>query len=278
MKTSELLKKHNFKFKKRFGQNFITDVNLLHKIVDAGDISKDDIVLEIGPGAGTLTKALAAKAKAVVAMEIDRTLIPILEEQFGDYQNIKIVNEDALQVNFDDVVKKYYPEADEYKIISNLPYYITTPLLFNALENSKMLSTMIIMVQKEVGERLQAKPGTKDYGVLTIMANYYAEVTYLFTVSKKLFSPEPEVDSAIVKFQRHDESPYFIADELFFKKLVKTAFSQRRKTFLNAIKTLDLDKEKVILLLKEAGYGEKVRGEDLSLDFFAKLSNEFSEK
>ncbi len=275
MKTSDLLKKHNFKFKKRFGQNFITDLNLLEKISEAGEISQDDIILEIGPGAGTLTKILAEKAKHVIAMEIDRTLIPILEEQFNDVQNITLINGDALILDFDEIIKDEFPEAKEYKIIANLPYYITTPLLFKALENSRLLSQMVVMVQKEVGERLQGKPSTKDYGALTLMANYYAQVQYMFTVSKKIFSPEPEVDSAIVKFTKRDESPLNQEEEIFFKKLVKASFSQRRKTFLNSIKTLDLDKEEVISFLKDSGYSEKVRGEELPLEIYLEMSKIF---
>ncbi len=278
MKTSDLLKKHNFKFKKRFGQNFITDVNLLERIADAGDISKKDIVLEIGPGAGTLTKVLAEKAGLVIALEIDKTLIPILEEQFKDFPNIRVVNEDALKVNFDDVVKNFAPEASKYKMIANLPYYITTPLLFNALEKADLLSQIVVMVQKEVGERLQASPSTKDYGALTLMANYYAKVEYMFTVSKKLFSPEPEVDSAIVKFTKYEKRQLSIKEEEMFKKIVKASFTQRRKTFLNSIKSLDLEKEKVISFLMESGYGEKVRGEELPLKIYMELGKIFAEK
>lgn len=278
MKTNDLLRKHNFKFKKRFGQNFITDLNLLEKIADAGQVQDSDIILEIGPGAGTLTRVLADKAKHVIAMEIDFTLIPILEEQFKDYQNITVVNEDALKVNYDDVVKNYFPDAKEYKIIANLPYYITTPLLFKALESSKLLSQMVVMVQKEVGERLQGKPATKDYGALTLMANYYADVQYMFTVSKKIFSPEPAVDSAIVRFIKHDKSSLSQKEEEFFKKLVRASFSQRRKTFLNSIKTLELDKEEVISYLSEAGYGAKVRGEELPLEIYLEMGKIFAEK
>lgn len=277
MKTSDLLRKHNFKFKKRFGQNFITDTNLLERIAEAGEISDKDIVLEIGPGAGTLTKVLAARAKQVIAVEIDNTLIPILKEQFASYKNITLVNEDALKVSFDDLVFKHFPEAKEYKIVANLPYYITTPLLFNALENSQHLTEMVVMVQKEVGERLQGSPGTKDYGALTLMANYYSKVEYMFTVSKKLFSPEPEVDSAIVKFKKHDQRPLKENEEELFRKLVKATFSQRRKTFLNSIKNLDLPKEDVISLLIQSGYGEKVRGEELPIEIFLKLAKDFSE-
>ena len=277
MKTSDLLRKHNFKFKKRFGQNFITDTNLLERIAEAGEISEKDIVLEIGPGAGTLTKVLAARAKQVIAVEIDNTLIPILKEQFASYKNITLVNEDALKVSFDDLVFKHFPEAKEYKIVANLPYYITTPLLFNALENSQHLTEMVVMVQKEVGERLQGSPGTKDYGALTLMANYYSKVEYMFTVSKKLFSPEPEVDSAIVKFKKHDQRPLKEKEEELFRKLVKATFSQRRKTFLNSIKNLDLPKEDVISLLIQSGYGEKVRGEELPIEIFLKLAKDFSE-
>lgn len=275
MKTSDLLKKHNFKFKKRFGQNFITDLNLLEKISEAGEVSQDDIILEIGPGAGTLTKILAEKAKHVIAMEIDRTLIPILEEQFNGIQNITLINGDALILDFDEIIKNSFPEAKKYKIIANLPYYITTPLLFKALENSSLLSQMVVMVQKEVGERLQGKPSTKDYGALTLMANYYAQVQYMFTVSKKIFSPEPEVDSAIVKFTKRDESPLNQEEEVFFKKLVRASFSQRRKTFLNSIKSLELDKEEVISFLKDSGYSEKVRGEELPLEIFLAMSRIF---
>lgn len=278
MKTSDLLNKHNFKFKKRFGQNFITDLNLLEKISLAGEVTKEDIVLEIGPGAGTLTKMLAQKAKHVIAMEIDRTLIPILEEQFKDISNITLINEDALKVDFDAIIRNDFPQAEEYKIIANLPYYITTPLLFKALENSKALSQMVVMVQKEVGERLQGKPKTKDYGALTLMANYYAHVEYMFTVSKKIFSPEPEVDSAIVKFTKRDKSPLNAEEEEFFKRLVRASFSQRRKTFLNSIKVLELDKEEVIAFLKKSGFGEKVRGEELPLEIYLEMGRVFSKK
>ncbi len=278
MKTSELLKKHNFTFKKRFGQNFITDMNLLERIADAAMLGEDDVVLEIGPGAGTLTKVLAKRAGKVLAIEIDRTLIPILEEQLSEYPNVTVVNEDALKADFDQILREHYPEAKRYVMVANLPYYITTPLLFHALENSQSLSKIIVMVQKEVGQRLQASPGTKDYGALTVTAGYQADISYLFTVSKKMFSPEPDVDSAIIMFERHDERPYFAKDEALFKKIVRAAFSQRRKTFLNAIKSLDLDMEVVKKALDEAGYGVKARGEELSIAFFVQLSDLLSEK
>lgn len=273
MKTSELLKKHNFRFKKKFGQNFITDNNLLERIVNLGEVGQDDIVLEIGPGAGTLSKKIAEKAKHLIVVEIDTTLIPILEETFKDVDNITIVNEDALKVNYDELVEKFFPDANEYKIIANLPYYITSPLIFNALENTKKLRQLVVMVQKEVADRLQAEPKTKAYGGLTIMASYYSKVTYGFTVSRKLFSPEPDVDSAIVKFEIYEESPYKTENFNLFREIVKAVFMKRRKTFLNSIKNLNLDKEKVIQILEESGFNEKTRGEELPIGFYSNLVN-----
>ena len=278
MKTSDLLKKHNFHFKKRFGQNFITDTNLLEKIADGAQVGSEDYVLEIGPGAGTLTRVLAARARGVLALEIDRDLIPILSEQLAEYPNALVVQADALEVDFDQVVQEHFPEARSYKIVANLPYYITTPLIFAALEKGQNLSRMVVMVQKEVAERLQAKPGTKEYGALTVMASLHARVEYLFTVSKKLFTPEPDVDSAIVSFERYENSPYSLKDPDFFRNLVKHVFMQRRKTFMTSIKSLDLPREEVLEFLRQGGHSEQVRGEALPLEFLVALANRFAKK
>ncbi len=275
IKTSDLLRKHNFKFKKRYGQNFISDKNLLEKIVEKADLTKDDLVIEIGPGAGTLTKLLAEKAGQVLALEIDKTLMTILEEQLKAYDNVKLINEDALKLDYDQLVQEHFPSYKTYKIVANLPYYITSPLIFKGLEEAQGLSKMVVMVQKEVAERLKASPGGKDYGALTLMANYYAQVSYEFTVSRKLFTPQPDVDSAIVSFLKHDHSLLEIGEEEIYKKLVKAAFSQRRKTFINAIKNLDLPKEQVLEILTGEGFSEKVRAEELPMEIYFKISKTF---
>lgn len=275
IKTSDLLRKHNFKFKKRYGQNFISDKNLLEKIVEKADLTKDDLVIEIGPGAGTLTKLLAEKAGQVLALEIDRTLIAILEEQLRAYDNVKLLNADALKLDYDQLAGEHFPSYKSYKIVANLPYYITSPLIFKGLEEAKNLSKMVVMVQKEVAERIKASPGGKDYGALTLMANYYAQVNYEFTVSRKLFTPQPDVDSAIVSFLKHDYSLLEEKEEEFFKKLVKAAFSQRRKTFFNAIKSLDLPKEELLEILMAEGFSDKVRAEELPIEIYFKISKTF---
>lgn len=274
-KTGDLLRKHNFKFKKRFGQNFISDVNLLEKIAQKADLTKDDLVLEIGPGAGNLTKVLADQAGHVLALEIDRTLMAVLEEQLKGYDNVTLLNLDALKEDFDQIVGQHFPAYKSYKIVANLPYYITSPLIFKGLEDAQALTKMVVMVQKEVAQRLQADPGGKDYGALTLMANYYAQVTYEFTVARGLFTPQPDVDSAIVSFVKHDQRPLEGKEEEFFKKLVKAAFSQRRKTLFNAIKTLDLPRDQVLEILVAHGFDEKVRAERLPLEVFLKISKTF---
>ena len=207
MNLRDTLQKHNFKFKKKFGQNFITDGNLLQKIVDAGDVGPDDVIIEVGPGAATLTKALAQRAKAVIAIEIDNDLIPIIEETMEGFDNFYLVQGDALELNLDNLIVEKLGAPHRCKVVANLPYYITTPLVMHFLEQGFSIDRIVIMVQKEVAERFAAKPGKKDYGAITVSLNYYGAVRNAFTVPRQMFTPQPDVDSAVVDIQPWTEKP-----------------------------------------------------------------------
>lgn len=273
MSLKDVLEKHNFKFKKKYGQNFITDPGILNKVVSTGDISPEDIVVEIGPGAGTLTKAIAARAGQVIAIEIDKELLPILQENLAECGNIKIIEGDALKIDLDKLVEEITGQRKPYKIVANLPYYITSPLVMHFLENKFNIQRIIIMVQKEVAERFTAQPGTKDYGALTVSINLYSKPKIAFFVSRNVFTPRPDVDSAVVDLVIREEPPYKINNIDILKRLVKAAFNQRRKTLTNALKALNTEKDQIVQILKDADIDPKRRGETLTLEEFVRIAN-----
>ena len=276
MNLKDTLQKHNFKFKKKFGQNFITDGNLLQKIVDAGAVGPDDVIIEVGPGAATLPTALAKQAKAVIAIEIDTELLPIIEEAMEGFDNFYLVQGDALQIDIDKLVEEKLGTPHRCKVIANLPYYITTPLVMHFLEQGFSIDRIVIMVQKEVAERFIALPGKKEYGAITVSLHYYGSVRNAFVVPRQMFIPQPDVDSAVVDIQPWQEKPLIADDEVFFHRLVKAAFGQRRKTLNNALKTLKLDGELLQSALAQCGIDGTRRGETLSVEEFVALSNTIS--
>ena len=278
MNLRDTLQKHNFKFKKKFGQNFITDSNLLQKIVDAGDVSPDDVVIEVGPGAATLTKALAQRAKAVIAIEIDRDLVPVIEETMAGFDNFYLVQGDALQLDLDAVIQEKLGAPHRCKVIANLPYYITTPLVMYFLEQGFSIDRIVIMVQKEVAERFTAQPGKKEYGAITVSLHYYGNVRYAFTVPRHMFIPQPDVDSAVVDIQPWTQKPLRADNEQLFHQVVKAAFGQRRKTLNNALKTLNLDSALMQQALQEMEIDGTRRGETLSVDEFVAFSNAIAQR
>ena len=230
-KTFEILKKHGFTFKKSLGQNFLIDSNILNRIVDGAGVDKTVGVIEIGPGIGSLTEALAKKAKKVISFEIDGRLLPILAETLADYNNVEIINNDILKVDVDNIIAEKMSDCDKIMVVANLPYYIPTPILTYLIENTEKIDGYVVMMQREVANRLNAKVGTKDYNSLTILLNYYTDVEYLFTVPKKVFVPAPNVESAVVKIMTKEKKEFEV-DQKFFK-FVRSCFVQRRKTLLN---------------------------------------------
>lgn len=278
MNLKDTLRKHNFKFKKKFGQNFITDGNLLQKIVDAGEVGPDDVVIEVGPGAATLTKALAQRAKAVIAIEIDTDLVPVIEETMAEFDNFYLVQGDALQMNLDDVIREKLGEPHRCKVVANLPYYITTPLVMYFLEQGFSIDRIVIMVQKEVAERFAAQPGKKEYGAITVSLNYYGNVRNAFIVPRHMFIPQPDVDSAVVDIQPWVQKPLQADNEELFHRLVKAAFGQRRKTLNNALKTLNMDAALLQEALAQVSINGTRRGETLSVAEFVALSNAIGER
>ena len=278
MNLKDTLQKHNFKFKKKFGQNFITDSNLLQKIVDAGDVGPDDVVIEVGPGAATLTKALAQRAKAVIAIEIDRDLVPVIEETMTGFDNFYLVQGNALQIDLDAIIQEKLGAPHRCKVIANLPYYITTPLVMYFLEQGFSIDRIVIMVQKEVAERFTAQPGKKEYGAITVSLHYYGNVRYAFTVPRHMFIPQPDVDSAVVDIQPWTQKPLQADNEQLFHQVVKAAFGQRRKTLNNALKTLNMDNTLMQQALQEVEIDGTRRGETLSVDEFVAFSNAIAQR
>lgn len=265
------LKAHQFRFKKKFGQNFITDPTLLGKIARVAPLDEETVVLEIGAGAGTLTCALADLSKAVIAIEVDKALLPILEEVTVG-RPVTLVEGDALKFDLDQLVYEK-TGAKSYKIIANLPYYITTPLIMKVLEEAPHASEIVIMVQKEVAERLKAKSGSRTYGAISVMAQYQSEVKEAFFVSRKAFMPSPEVDSAVLHLKRHETKPYQAKDDKVFRKVVKASFGQRRKILRNALRTLGLADEILEVGFEKAGISPLARGESLSVEDFVRLAD-----
>lgn len=274
-KTKEIIQKYQFTFQKKFGQNFLIDGNILGKIVEAAQITETDCVLEIGPGIGTMTQYLAERAKSVVVVEIDKNLIPILQETLSAYQNVKIINEDILKTDIDRIVREEN-DGKPIKVVANLPYYITTPIVMSLFENHVALQSITIMVQKEVADRMQAVPGTKDYGALSLAVHYYAKPEIIMKVPASCFMPRPNVDSAVIRLIRYDNPPVEVRDEAWLFAIIRASFNQRRKTLVNGLSNagnLGIGKEKIAEAVERMGLQPSVRGETLSLEQFAELSN-----
>lgn len=276
--TIEIIKKYNFAFQKRFGQNFLIDGHVIEKIIKAADIGKEDVVLEIGPGIGTMTQYLAEAAGKVYAVEIDKNLLPILADTLSEYDNVEVINEDILKLDIEELVKE---EKGNLKVVANLPYYITTPIIMGLLENHIPAKSITVMVQKEVAERIKAGPGSKDYGALSLAVQYYAEPYIAANVPPNCFMPRPNVGSAVIRLTNWDNPPVSVRDEKLMFKLIRASFNQRRKTLQNGINNspeLSFTKEQVAEALIKLGKNENIRGEALTLSEFAKLSDLLSEK
>ena len=274
--TIEILKKYNFNFQKRFGQNFLIDSHILEKIVESAEITKEDCVLEIGPGIGTMTQYLAESAGQVIAVEIDKSLIPILEDTLSPYDNVTVINEDILKVDIRKLVEEHNA-GKPIKVVANLPYYITTPIIMGLFESHVPLDSITIMVQKEVADRMQVGPGTKDYGALSLAVQYYAKPEIVAYVSPGCFIPKPNVCSAVIRLKRYDRPPVEVRDEAFLFRLIRAAFNQRRKTLANGIgnaQDIPCSREQAQEALEKLGFSPSVRGEALTLQEFALLSNE----
>lgn len=278
--TIEILQKYNFNFQKKFGQNFLIDEHVLDKIIRAAEITKDDYVLEIGPGIGTMTQYLACAAREVTAVEIDRALIPILEDTLKEYDNVSIINEDILKVDIAALAKEKNG-GRPIKVVANLPYYITTPIIMGLFESHVPLESITVMVQKEVADRMQVGPGTKNYGALSLAVQYYAEPYIVANVPPNCFMPRPAVGSAVIRLTRHQKPPVEVMDEKLMFRLIRASFNQRRKTLANGLKNsgeLNLSKEVITAAIEKLGKGSSVRGEALDLEEFARLTNIIKEE
>lgn len=272
--TIGILQKYHFNFQKKWGQNFLVDTHVLEKIMDAAEVTKDDCVVEIGPGIGTMTQYLAERAREVVAVEIDKNLIPILKETLSGYQNVSIINEDIMKVDLTKIVEEKN-QGRPVKIVANLPYYITTPIIMGLFEGKVPLKSITVMVQKEVADRMQVGPGTKDYGALSLAVQYYAKPEVVATVPPNCFIPRPGVGSAVIKLTRYEEPPVKVKDEAFLFSLIRASFNQRRKTLANGLsnaQNLSLSREQVVSALEKLQLPPAVRGEALTLQQFADLA------
>ncbi len=270
--TIETIKKYNFAFQKRFGQNFLIDSHVIDKIIEAADITKDDIIVEIGPGIGTMTQYLCENAKKVYAIEIDKNLIPILADTLAPYDNVEVVNQDVLKTDIEALAGK----GNKVKVVANLPYYITTPIIMGLFENHIPAESITVMVQKEVAYRMQAEPGGKDYGALSLAVQYYAEPYIAANVPPNCFMPRPGVGSAVIRLTAYDNPPVKVKDERLMFKLIRASFNQRRKTLQNGINNsgeVSFTKEQVENALLKMGLPASVRGETLTLEQFAMLSD-----
>ena len=273
--TKEIINKYSFAFQKKFGQNFLIDSNVLESIIRGAEITKDDFVLEIGPGIGTMTQYLCEAARQVVAVEIDKMLIPILEDTLSEYDNVEVINQDVLKVDIKSLAEEKN-NGKPIKVVANLPYYITTPIIMGLFESGVPIDSITIMVQKEVADRMQTGPGSKDYGALSLAVQYYATAKVILNVSATCFMPRPNVDSAVIKLTRHKEPTVNVADEKLMFKIIRASFNQRRKTLQNGLynsSELRIPKEKTVAALEEMGLTPTIRGEKLSLEEFAQLSD-----
>lgn len=273
--TIEVLNKYHFTFQKKFGQNFLIDTHVLDKIVKAAGVTKDDMVIEIGPGIGTLTQYLCEAAREVIAVEIDKTLIPILEDTLSAYSNVTVINEDILKLDINRLVQEKNNNKP-VKIVANLPYYITTPIIMGLFETHVPVDNITVMVQKEVADRMQSGPGTKNYGALSLAVQYYAKPYIAANVPPNCFIPRPNVGSAVIRLDLHKEQPLQICDENLMFRIIRASFNQRRKTLVNGLNNsseISLQKDIIAEAIEELGVTPTIRGEALTLEQFAKLSN-----
>jgi 16S rRNA (adenine1518-N6/adenine1519-N6)-dimethyltransferase len=273
--TIEILNKYKFVFQKKFGQNFLIDTHVLEKIIGSANITKDDFVLEIGPGIGTMTQYLAEAAGKVKAVEIDKMLIPILEDTLSTYDNVEVINADILELNINELVEREHG-GKPIKVVANLPYYITTPIIMGLFESHVPIDSITIMVQKEVADRMQAGPGTKNYGALSLAVQYYSEPYIVANVPPNCFMPRPNVGSAVIRLLGYKEAPVQVENEALMFRLIRASFNQRRKTLVNGLNNapdLDFSKETIAQSLEEMGLSPNIRGEALVLEQFATLSN-----
>ena len=278
-KTIEVIQKYQFAFQKRFGQNFLIDAHVLEKIVSAAGITKDDCVLEIGPGIGTMTQYLAESAGQVIAVEIDTNLLPILTDTLKDYSNVKVINQDILKVDINELVKEYN-NGRPIKVVANLPYYITTPIIMGLFESNVPIDNITVMVQKEVADRMQVGPGSKDYGALSLAVQYYESPYIVANVPPNCFIPRPNVGSAVIRLTRYQEPPVQVKDPKLMFKLIRASFNQRRKTLQNGLNNspeISFSKEEITKAIESLGVSPSVRGEALSLEQFAQLANYFAQ-
>ena len=274
--TKEVVNKHNFKFSKSLGQNFLIDDNVIDRILEGARLSETDRIIEVGPGIGTLTREMGKVAENVVAIEIDKTLIPILKETLADLDNVEVVNEDILKVDVQGLINEKL-NGGPVKLVANLPYYITTPIVMKFLEEDIPVTDIVVMVQKEVADRMNAKPSTKDYGALSVAVQYYCDTEIVAKAPRHMFVPQPNVDAIVIGLHVRDEKKYVVDNEDIFFKTVKASFGQRRKTLLNSLGGLGfLSKDQIREALQAANIDEKRRGETLSIDEFANLSNEIN--
>ncbi len=274
-KTIETIKKYEFAFQKKFGQNFLIDGHVLDKIIAAAEVTKEDCVVEIGPGIGTLTQYLAEAARNVIAIEIDKMLIPILQETLADYDNVTVIHQDVLKTDLRELVREHN-EGRPVKVVANLPYYITTPIIMNLFEGRLPVSSVTVMVQKEVAQRMQAGPGTKDYGALSLAVQYFAVPYIAANVPPNCFMPRPRVGSAVIRLTRHEKPPVEVDDEQAMFQIIRASFNQRRKTLVNSLHNspqISKTKEEILRALEQMGLSQTVRGEALTLEQFAALTD-----
>ena len=278
--TKEIINKYSFAFQKKFGQNFLIDSNVLESIIRGAEITKDDFVLEIGPGIGTMTQYLCEAARQVVAVEIDKMLIPILEDTLSEYDNVEVINQDVLKVDIKSLAEEKN-NGKPIKVVANLPYYITTPIIMGLFESGVPIDSITIMVQKEVADRMKTGPGSKDYGALSLAVQYYATADIVLKVPASCFMPKPNVDSAVIKLTRHKDTQVKVSNEKLMFKIIRASFNQRRKTLANGLKNspeLNFTREQVTEALVSMGKSESVRGEAFTLEEFAKLTDILNSK
>lgn len=276
--TLEVLKKHNFVIQKKYGQNFLIDGHILENIIKSAEINKDDFVIEIGPGIGTLTQYLCESAREVVAIEIDKMLIPVLKDTLSGYDNITVLNQDILKTNLKELIKERN-NSGPVKVVANLPYYITTPIIMELFKQEINLTSITVMVQKEVAMRMEAEPGSKDYGALSLAVQYHSEAAIMLNVPPNCFIPRPNVASSVIRLTSYKAPPVEVIDEKLMFQIIRASFNQRRKTLVNGIRNAgikNLDKNEIEKILLDLDLGKSVRGEDLSLEEFAKISDKIS--
>ena len=278
--TIEILQKYNFNFQKKFGQNFLINTGVLEDIIDAAEVTDEDMVLEIGPGIGTMTQYLCETARQVIAVEIDTNLIPILKDTLSEYDNVKVINDDILKVDINELAREYN-NGRPIKVVANLPYYITTPIIMGLFESHVPIESITVMVQKEVADRMQAGPGTKDYGALSLAVQYYSKPQIVVNVPPSCFMPQPKVGSTVISLRRHQQPVVQVEDEKLMFKVIRASFNQRRKTLANGLNNyggINLTKEQIQQSIEELGVPVNIRGEALSLEQFACLSNIIGKK